>query len=170
MLAAILAALSLVQSPGMAAVTQDGAQDPVHPAHLLPVAVPSGGVTMNAALYVAAGEGPHPTVLYCTAFLETSRTLIWRRPCASGLERAGPSLSRLLGIAGSVQSETGWRRSTTLMRTRCGVEGEHPASYISKQTTAIQTSASLLRRPSSIGLPACHLCRTPSRRPAVVLD
>ena len=36
MLAAILAALSLVQSPGMAAVTQDGAQDPVHPAHLLP--------------------------------------------------------------------------------------------------------------------------------------
>lgn len=68
MLAAILAALSLVQSPGMAAVKQDGAQDPVHPAHLLPVAVPSGEVTMNAALYVAAGEGPHPTVLLLHGF------------------------------------------------------------------------------------------------------
>ena len=33
------------------------------PAQTLPQAIPSGGVNLNAVLYTAAGEGPHPTIL-----------------------------------------------------------------------------------------------------------
>ncbi|MFD1950414.1 alpha/beta hydrolase family protein [Sphingomonas arantia] len=45
------------------ALTQDPSQDADHPAETLAQAIASGGETLNALLYTAAGRGPHPTVL-----------------------------------------------------------------------------------------------------------
>lgn len=85
MFTALLAALALVQSPAVLAVTQDPAQDPVHPARMLALAVPSGGVALNAVLLIAAGEGPHPTVLLLHGFPGNEQNL----DLAQAVRRAG---------------------------------------------------------------------------------
>ena len=51
-----------------AAVFTDPATDKTHPAQLYPFALPTGGVMINATLFVAAGAGPHPTVLLLHGF------------------------------------------------------------------------------------------------------
>lgn len=45
------------------ALSQDPPTGNGAPAETLPQAIPSGGVNLNAVLYTAAGQGPHPTVL-----------------------------------------------------------------------------------------------------------
>ena len=46
-----------------AAVYTDPAVDTAHPAHMEVMHIPSGGVLINGVAYVAAGAGPHPTVV-----------------------------------------------------------------------------------------------------------
>ena len=45
------------------AVISDPPKDSVHPARLEPLQIMSHGAAMNAVFYMAAGPGPHPTVL-----------------------------------------------------------------------------------------------------------
>jgi len=45
------------------AVTSDPAPDPAHPARSAQVLVPSHGAGMNGLFYIAAGAGPHPTIV-----------------------------------------------------------------------------------------------------------
>ena len=49
--------------PIPASVIADPQQDKAHPAAMAAIAIPTHGVNINAVLYAAAGEGPHPTVL-----------------------------------------------------------------------------------------------------------
>ncbi len=60
-LAAAPAALSAAPVPP--SIGADPPQDKAHPARMGAFALPSHGVNINAVLYVAAGAGPHPTVL-----------------------------------------------------------------------------------------------------------
>ena len=46
-----------------AALYADPPRDREHPAGYLPFALPTHGVNINAVLYFAAGDGPHPTVI-----------------------------------------------------------------------------------------------------------
>ena len=61
----ILAAASIctLAAPPPTALSADPPQDRAHPAAILPFALPTHGVNINAVLYTAAGDGPHPTVL-----------------------------------------------------------------------------------------------------------
>jgi pimeloyl-ACP methyl ester carboxylesterase len=45
------------------ALARDPLPDRIAPARTLAEAIPSGGVNLNALLYIAAGSGPHPTLL-----------------------------------------------------------------------------------------------------------
>ena len=49
--------------PIPAAIGADPAPDARHPARLEPLAIPTGGVEIKGAAYIAAGPGPHPTVV-----------------------------------------------------------------------------------------------------------
>ena len=49
--------------PIPASVIADPPQDKTVPAAMAAIALPTHGVNINAVLYTAAGEGPHPTVL-----------------------------------------------------------------------------------------------------------
>lgn len=57
------APFALHAEPIPAAVVADPPKDTGHPAALVAFALPTHGVSINAVLYVAAGAGPHPTVL-----------------------------------------------------------------------------------------------------------
>jgi pimeloyl-ACP methyl ester carboxylesterase len=66
----LLAAVILLSAPALAnadpipaAVTADPPQDKNFPAGLVPFALPTHGVNVNAVLFTANGRGPHPTVL-----------------------------------------------------------------------------------------------------------
>jgi pimeloyl-ACP methyl ester carboxylesterase len=66
---AALAAVSLglsasaAAAPPPAALYTDPPVDAAHPARMEVLHIPSGGVEINALAYVAAGAGPHPTVV-----------------------------------------------------------------------------------------------------------
>src|SRR5690242_14701872 len=45
------------------AIVRDPAPDTVHPARMEVLHVPTGGVRINGVAYVAAGAGPHPTLV-----------------------------------------------------------------------------------------------------------
>jgi diadenosine tetraphosphate (Ap4A) HIT family hydrolase/acetyl esterase/lipase len=79
MLTAGLAALMLVglAEPGHAeprfapipkAVIADPPRDAAHPADMAAFTVPTGGVRVNAMMYVASGDQPHPTMLMLHGF------------------------------------------------------------------------------------------------------
>ncbi|THD63461.1 alpha/beta hydrolase [Phenylobacterium sp.] len=73
LLAAALLALSAASSPAFtadsadppvpAAVFTDPPIDPAHPPRMDVLHIPSGGVQINGVIYLAAGAGPHPTVI-----------------------------------------------------------------------------------------------------------
>jgi diadenosine tetraphosphate (Ap4A) HIT family hydrolase/pimeloyl-ACP methyl ester carboxylesterase/predicted small lipoprotein YifL len=74
-----LAALMLVglAAPGHAgprfapipkAVVADPARDSAHPADMAAFTVPTGGVRVNALMYLASGDQPHPTLLFLHGF------------------------------------------------------------------------------------------------------
>ena len=48
-----------------AAIWRDPPADATHPARLVVLHIPSGGVAINAVAYLASGAGPHPTVILC---------------------------------------------------------------------------------------------------------
>lgn len=78
-IAAGLAALMLVAfaAPGQAeprfaplpkAVIADPPRDAAHPADMAAFTVPTGGVGVNAVMYLASGDQPHPTLLFLHGF------------------------------------------------------------------------------------------------------
>jgi pimeloyl-ACP methyl ester carboxylesterase len=69
-----LLAMSLAISPLLAdaqtadvpaAIWRDPPADAAHPAKLVVLHIPSGGVAINGVAYLASGPGPHPTVIVC---------------------------------------------------------------------------------------------------------
>ncbi|KRA62577.1 HIT family hydrolase [Caulobacter sp. Root656] len=50
------------------AVVADPARDPAHPADMAVFTVPTGGVRVNAMMYLASGDQPHPTMLMLHGF------------------------------------------------------------------------------------------------------
>src|SRR3989442_4855017 len=56
--------------------------DSLYPPTLADVRIPSSGARMNGALYLAQGKGPHPTVLFSTAFRAPRRMPTWLRSSA----------------------------------------------------------------------------------------
>ena len=50
------------------AVVADPVRDPVHPADMATFTVPTGGVRVNAMMYLASGDQPHPTMLMLHGF------------------------------------------------------------------------------------------------------
>ncbi len=50
-------------APVVAAIQSDPPRDAAHPARIAVLHVPSGGGMLNAVAYLAAGAGPHPTLI-----------------------------------------------------------------------------------------------------------
>ena len=50
------------------AVVADPVRDPAHPADMAAFTVPTGGVRVNAMMYLASGDRPHPTMLMLHGF------------------------------------------------------------------------------------------------------
>jgi uncharacterized protein len=67
------------------AVISDPLPDPVHPATMASPDIPSHGAKMYAVIYIAAGEGPHPTVLMLHGFPGNEKNL----DLAYSIRRAG---------------------------------------------------------------------------------
>ena len=68
-----------------AAIAQDPAPDKANPASLVTFQLPSHGAQLNAFVYVAAGPGPHPTVVLLHGFPGNERNL----DLAQSVRRAG---------------------------------------------------------------------------------
>ncbi|WP_447753740.1 alpha/beta hydrolase family protein [Sphingopyxis fribergensis] len=88
--AAALVALplpALAASPAdiPAAIYTDPPADKVHPAAMEVVHIPSGKIAINGVVYVAAGAGPHPTVILCHGLPGNEKSL----DLAQAMRRAG---------------------------------------------------------------------------------
>lgn len=68
-----------------AAIYTDPAPDKANPAEMEVVHIPSGGVEINGVAYVAAGAGPHPTVVLCHGLPGNEKNL----DLAQAMRRAG---------------------------------------------------------------------------------
>lgn len=68
-----------------AAIYTDPAPDPANPARMEVLHIPSGGVEINGVAYLAAGKGPHPTVVICHGWPGNEKNL----DLAQALRRAG---------------------------------------------------------------------------------
>ena len=84
LLALALAAPAVAQTLPVT-LQADAPRDPAHPARLEQVRYPTGGVEVPARLFIAAGAGPHPTVLLLHGFPGTELNL----DLARVLQRAG---------------------------------------------------------------------------------
>jgi len=63
---AVLPALASAQTADIpAAIWRDPPADAAHPAKLVVLHIPSGGVEINGVAYLASGAGLHPTVIVC---------------------------------------------------------------------------------------------------------
>src|SRR5580704_11298258 len=67
------------------AITADSAPDKTNPAAMQSFQLPSHGALLNAFVYVAAGVGPHPTVILLHGFPGNERNL----DLAQSIRRAG---------------------------------------------------------------------------------
>ena len=89
----LLAALALAVSTGALAqpanlppaVYTDPPADPAHPARMAVLHIPSGDVQINGVAYLAAGPGPHPTVVICHGLPGNEKNL----DLAQAVRRAG---------------------------------------------------------------------------------
>ncbi|MFC0590885.1 alpha/beta hydrolase family protein [Novosphingobium aquiterrae] len=81
-LAAPLAAKPLPLPP---AIYTDPVHDKANPARMETLHVPSGGVTINGIAYLAAGKGPHPTLVICHGWPGNEKNL----DLAQAVRRAG---------------------------------------------------------------------------------
>lgn len=68
-----------------AALYTDPVKDPAYPARMEVLHIPSGGVEINGVAYLAAGAGPHPTVVICHGWPGNEKNL----DLAQVLRRAG---------------------------------------------------------------------------------
>lgn len=80
-----LAAPSIAARKVEPAVFTDPAHDAAHPARMAVVHIPSGGVEINAVVYVAPGAGPHPVVVLCHGLPGNEKNL----DLAQAVRRAG---------------------------------------------------------------------------------
>lgn len=85
LIAAIALAVPANAQTPVAAISADPVPDVAHPARLVPVRFPIGGVAVPARMFVAAGVGTHPTVLLLHGFPGTELNL----DLARVLQRAG---------------------------------------------------------------------------------
>jgi pimeloyl-ACP methyl ester carboxylesterase len=72
-------------APPPAAIFTDPPADPAHPARMEVLHIPSGGVQINGVAYLAAGAGPHPTVLLLHGLPGNEKNL----DLAQAIRRAG---------------------------------------------------------------------------------
>lgn len=68
-----------------AAIFTDPAPDKANPAAMEVVHIPSGGIEINGVAYIAAGAGPHPTVVLCHGLPGNEKNL----DLAQAMRRAG---------------------------------------------------------------------------------
>jgi pimeloyl-ACP methyl ester carboxylesterase len=61
--AALLGACTTTDTGQRSRLFVDPPRDPAHPAEMVVLHVPTGGVHVNGVAYLASGRGPHPTVL-----------------------------------------------------------------------------------------------------------
>lgn len=71
--------------PLPAAIYTDPAPDKLHPARMDVLHIPSGGVEINGVAYIAAGAGPHPTLVLCHGWPGNEKNL----DLAQAVRRAG---------------------------------------------------------------------------------
>ena len=86
--AALLAASLSAAAPAIAqdrAITTDPEPDKANPAAMKSFQLPSHGALLNAFVYIAAGAGPHPTVILLHGFPGNERNL----DLAQAIRRAG---------------------------------------------------------------------------------
>lgn len=93
MLVRVLLVLIIVTCSGAAvaaqsippAVISDPSPDPTHPARMAEVRIPTHGVSINGIVYVAAGAGPHPVVIFFKGLPGNEQSL----DLAQAIRRAG---------------------------------------------------------------------------------
>ena len=83
--AALAASPSLAQPPVPAAIYTDPTHNVAHPARMDVLRIPSGGVEINGVAYLAAGPGPHPTIIICHGLPGNEKSL----DLAQTVRRAG---------------------------------------------------------------------------------
>ena len=83
---AVLAASPAVAAPKVpSAIYTDPVHDTAHPARAEVLHIPSGGVEINGLAYLAAGTGPHPTLVLCHGWPGNEKNL----DLAQAVRRAG---------------------------------------------------------------------------------
>ena len=80
-----LAAKPARLAPLPAAIFTDPLPDKAHPARMEVLHIPSGGVEINGLAYLAAGAGPHPTLVLCHGWPGNEKNL----DLAQAVRRAG---------------------------------------------------------------------------------
>lgn len=84
-LAALAATPPNIASQIPPAIYTDPQQDSAHPARMEVLHIPSGDVQINGVAYLAAGAGPHPTIIICHGLPGNEKNL----DLAQTLRRAG---------------------------------------------------------------------------------
>ncbi len=85
-LLAIVAFNPAIAAPKVpSAIYTDPVQDSAHPARMEVLHIPSGGVLINGVAYLAAGPGPHPTIVICHGLPGNEKNL----DLAQAVRRAG---------------------------------------------------------------------------------
>lgn len=83
---ALIAALALAGADGIPpAIYTDPVPDSAHPATMEVLHIPSGGVEINGVAYLAAGPGPHSTIIIMHGLPENEKNL----DLAQAVRRAG---------------------------------------------------------------------------------
>lgn len=129
--ALLLATPLLVHAqPAPSAIASDPPQDRAHPAGMIAFALPTHGLKINAMLYIAAGAGPHPTVL---------------------LLHGLPGNEQNLDLARAIQ-RAGWNVLTMHYRGSWGSPGEYSFAHCLEDA---QAAVAWLRAPD--GEAAAHI-------------
>jgi len=117
-----LARQSDVQSLPPAALVADPPRDAAHPARMEVLHIPSGDVTINGVAYLAAGAGPHPTLV---------------------IAHGWPGNEKNLDLAQAVR-RAGWNAITFNYRGSWGSPGSFRFAQVPEDTAAV---LAWLRRP-----------------------
>ncbi len=120
MLALLLASPVLARAP--AALTLDPPHDTAHPARMEVLHIPSGDVLINGVAYLAAGAGPHPTLV---------------------IAHGWPGNEKNLDLAQAVR-RAGWNAVTFNYRGSWGSPGSFRFAQVPEDTAAV---IAWLRRP-----------------------
>lgn len=78
-------AIAAGEQPIPEAIYTDPSPDPENPARMETLHIPSGGVEINGLAYIAAGKGPHPTLVICHGWPGIEKNL----DLAQAVRRAG---------------------------------------------------------------------------------